>query len=283
MTTMILAVLLAAAAPPQQMDTTVAARPGGRVDVNVMGGRVTLRSWDRDAVRVRATLHDGQRVDVRQRGGDVTIESLHADAAALRSSYEVMVPRSYGVRVEGLNLAVDVQGVTGDVAIENIEGAIVVRSVTGAVRVESVAGEMTVEQVTGSVAANSVNQNIRLAQVRGDVQVEAVNGSVIMRGMDAGRVDASTVNGIIEYDGAIHDGGRYALRTHNGRITMSVPEAASASISVQARSGSVETAFPVPLASTRGQRVSFRVGGGSAVVDLQSFNGTVRLVRPGSR
>jgi DUF4097 and DUF4098 domain-containing protein YvlB len=284
MTMMILAALFAAALPlQQQTDTTVAVRSGARLDIEAIAGSATVRTWDRDAVRVRASHDAGTRVVVRQSQAGVRVESRSPGRTLPQVRYEVTVPRSFSVTIEGMNLSADVQGVTGDVSIENMEGTITVRSVTGRVTLESVSGEMLVQDVSGAVTASSVNQNIRLDRVRGDVVVEAVNGSVSMRGIDAARVRAATVNGIIEYDGTIHDGGSYTLKTHNGRITMSVPEQANANIAVSTRTGTVETTFPVSLSSTRNDQHRIRLGSGSATVDLQSYNGTVRLVRPSSR
>jgi hypothetical protein len=284
MTTIILAGLLLLAAPPQQGDTTLTVRPGGQLRLEAMTGEATVRTWDRDAVRVRATPVGDGRAVVRATAQGVTVETRPGRAGTLpRVTYEVTVPRSYGVAMEGINLRVDVEGVQGDVSVENIEGGITVRGVAGAVRLESVSGQVFLEDITGGVSATSVNQGIRLVRVRGDVSVEAINGSIVMREMNSTRVRASTVNGLIEYDGAVLDGGRYALSTHNGRITMTVPEQANASISVMTRSGRVETGFAVPLTDSRGSRMSFRVGTGSASVDLESFNGTIRLVRPGGR
>jgi DUF4097 and DUF4098 domain-containing protein YvlB len=284
MTTIILAGLLAFAPPlQQQLDTTISVRPGGQLHVEAMIGRATVQTWDRNAVRVRATPENDAHVTVRETAQGVSVGTRPGRGGPARVTYELTVPRGYAVALEGLNLRVDVEGVQGDVSVENIEGTIALRGVGGAVRLESVSGGMVLEDITGSVTANSINQNIRLARVRGDVSIEAVNGSIVMREMNSARVRAATVNGLIEYDGPIQDGGRYALSTHNGRITMSVPEQANANISVTTRSGRVETGFPVPLSDTRGNRMSFRLGTGSADVDLQSFNGTIRLVRPGGR
>jgi DUF4097 and DUF4098 domain-containing protein YvlB len=84
------------------------------------------------------------------------------------------------------------------------------------------------------------------------------------------------------YDGPIRNGGRYTLSTHNGDITLAATEKTSATVMVSTFSGDFESDFPVPLRETRkGRRFSFTLGGGSAQVSLESFQGTIRLVRPG--
>jgi hypothetical protein len=56
----------------------------------------------------------------------------------------------------------------------------------------------------------------------------------------------------------------------------------SAMVSVSTFSGDFESDFPVPVRETRkGRRFSFTLGAGSAQVSLESFQGTIRLVKPG--
>ena len=63
--------------------------------------------------------------------------------------------------------------------------------------------------------------------------------------VDATSLDASTVNGDVGYDGPVRSGGRYALSSHNGDVTLAVAESASATVSVSTFSGEFESDFPV--------------------------------------
>jgi DUF4097 and DUF4098 domain-containing protein YvlB len=265
----------------QQTDTTFAVQPGSRLQLDNLSGTAIVRTWDRNAVRVQARYSMPAQLRVRQQGGRVSVGAERAGSGrGLRVDYEITVPRSTPVRLDGVNMNATVEGVTGAVEIDNVEGSIVVRGTTGTVTVASVAGGVTIENVRGNVAVSTVNQGVRLRNVRGDVQAETVNGSITMHGIDARLVEASTVNGIVEYAGTVLDGGRYYLGTHNGRITMTVPEQTNAAVTVTTRTGQVETAFPVTIGGTKDGRLSFTLGSGSARVELESFNGTVRLVRP---
>jgi hypothetical protein len=54
-------------------------------------------------------------------------------------------------------------------------------------------------------------------------------------------------------------------------------------VAVSTFSGEFESEFPVPIRGTRkGKGFNFTLGGGSAQVTLESFQGTIQLVRPGS-
>ena len=79
----------------------------------------------------------------------------------------------------------------------------------------------------------------------GDVVIEGVNGAIVLTNIDGSTVRTSTVNGRVEFQGRIRQGGRYEFDTHNGDITVTVPGDASASVTVATHEGSVEADFPV--------------------------------------
>jgi hypothetical protein len=65
---------------------------------------------------------------------------------------------------------------------------------------------------------------------------------------------------------------------------VTVAEGSNASVAVSTFNGEFESEFPVPLSETRkGKGFNFTLGSGSAQVTLESFQGTIQLVRPGSR
>jgi DUF4097 and DUF4098 domain-containing protein YvlB len=281
MMSVLLAAVLVTGLAQQQTDTTFAVRPGSTLELENMAGSVVVRTWDRDAMRVQAVYSVPARLRVRQAGDVVTVDAQRAGAGVgLRVSYEITVPRSFSVDLSGMNLDATIEGVRGSVSIDNMEGSITVRGTTGSVSVVSISGAVTITDVRGPVTVSTVNQGLRLTGVRGDISAETVNGSVYMRDIEALAVRASTVNGEVQYAGTIADGGRYYLGTHNGRITMAVPERANATMEISTRMGQIDSAFPVRIGSMRNGRISFTLGTGSARVELESFNGTVRLVRP---
>jgi hypothetical protein len=284
MIAVLLAGVMALGAVQQQTDTTFAVRPGGQLELHAFGGRANVRTWDRNQIRVQARHDAAIRVSIRQRGSTTFIEpERRGGLPATGVRLDIFVPRSFDVRLEGLNLSADVEALRGRLHIENMEGSLNLRDITGDVTVESVSGPLRMEGIRGSVNVTAVNQSVHLTRVQGGITVETVNGSVILRDVDSDRASISTVNGFIDYDGRIHDGGRYFLGTHNGRITLSVPEQANARISVSAASGKVESAFPVSLGSMNRDSYAITVGTGSARIELESFNGNIQLVRPGGR
>jgi DUF4097 and DUF4098 domain-containing protein YvlB len=267
----------------QQTDTTFAVRAGSRLILDTHDGAAVVGVWNRNEIRVQAIHGERGSVSIRQSTSGVRVEAEGHRGPARGVRFEITVPREFGVAIDGVNIVATVDGVHGNVDVENIEGEITIRNVVGNVSIESVSGNVVVDNVRGNVEASSTNQGLRITGVRGNVEAETTNGSILMRAIEASLVEANTINGIIEYDGTVRDDGRYYLGAFNGRITMSIPESANASITVHTANGRIVTSFPVPLQSSRENRISFRVGSGSARVELESYNGTIRLVRPGGR
>jgi DUF4097 and DUF4098 domain-containing protein YvlB len=274
--------VLALATSQQQMDTTFAVRPGGELRLEAVNGSVTIDTWNRDAMRVRAR-HTGRTViELERSGSDVSIDAQHRGMPQA-VTFEVTVPRNYRIDIEGMSLQITVAGLRGAAALENAHGAIVVRDVTGPVDIESVSGGVTVENVRGDIVVSTVNQAINISGSRGNIEASTANGSIVMRNIDARSVDASTINGLVEYVGTVYDDGDYFLGTHNGRITMSIPAQANARVGIETRNGRVESDFPVRVEGAREGEHGFTLGSGSARIDLESYNGTIHLVRPRGR
>lgn len=266
----------------QQTDTTFNVRPNGTIAIENFGGAVTVRAWERNQVRVRATHSSRTAVEIDASGATVSVE-VTGRMMPGQADLELTVPKSYSVTAEGVNTAMDIDGVDGNVSVETVNGPVTVRNVRGRVNAESVQGAVLIEQVVGNVEAGSANQGVRLRNITGDVEIEAINGSIIMHGVDARAVSAESVNGAIEYDGQVRDNGRYSLATHNGRITMAIPERAGARVSVYTFNGRLSTSFGADIGAprNRGGRYNFTLGNGSAEIELESFSGMIQLVRPG--
>src|SRR5262249_39769554 len=92
----------------------------------------------------------------------------------------------------------------------------------------------------------------------------------------------STVNGTIAFDGQIRDKGSYRLTTHNGAVSMAMPERVNATLRVRTFGGSFRSTFPLRLDDQgRQNRFTLTLGDGSARIELGAFNGSISLGRPG--
>jgi DUF4097 and DUF4098 domain-containing protein YvlB len=288
---LVLALTLAQAAPAPaprqsapQTDETVSVQKGTRLNVNNFAGEVILKTWDKDSLHVVARHQPRTRVNIRQVTGAVNITSGGAVGPA-SVDYEITAPAWMPVRIEGTYNFVTIEGAQAEVYANTVRGDVIIRGGTGVVTAKSVEGDVDIQGARGKITVSSVNEKIKIADTSGEITAEAVNGDITMTGIDSKSVDASTVNGDIVYEGKIADGGHYSFNTHNGDISLGLPDTTNATFSLRTYNGSVSTDFTLAgfdrKDAQRGRRVTATLGSGSADVSLETFGGGIRL-RKGS-
>jgi hypothetical protein len=279
--TLVTGALALATAP--QMDTTVAVARGQRLDINAYGGEVTINAWNRNAIRIEGNASARDRIEVTSTATTVSVRTQGRRGPATDIELHISAPSWIALSLSGVHTDVKVEGVRAPITVETVEGDVAVTGGDGLVSLRSVQGSVALRGARGRISVNSVNEDVSVSNSSGEVVAATVNGEVKLQLSDAASVDASTINGDISYSGPIKNGGRYSLSTHNGDITMTMAEGTSASVAVSTYSGDFESEFSVPLRSTRkGKGFDFTLGSGSAQVTLESFQGTISLVRPGS-
>jgi DUF4097 and DUF4098 domain-containing protein YvlB len=267
----------------QQIDSTVPVERGQRLEVNAFAGDVAVTAWNRDAVRVQADPAGSTGVEIDRNATTVTIRTSGRRGPPAAVDLRITVPAWMALDLSGVNTEFSITGSRAAIAAETVQGDVTAQGGEGLVSLRSVQGSVSLSGAKGRIEVHSVNADVAVSASAGEVTAETVNGDVTLDRVDATSVTATSLNGDVSYDGPIRTNGRYALSTHNGDVTVSVAEGTSASVTVSTFNGEFASAFPVTLTETRkGKRFSFRLGGGSAQVTLESFQGTIELVRPGS-
>jgi DUF4097 and DUF4098 domain-containing protein YvlB len=272
-------VLLLAAPAIQSEDTTFAVDPRGRLRIADVRGELRVRTWTRPEVRITATREDIEGLRMRASGPLVHLEG---EQHGQQGDYEITIPATMAVGITGASSDVDVEGAGGEVSVETVHGDVTVSGGATLVSVRTTQGDIRVQRARGRVEANAASGDIDIDDVQGDLLAETISGEITLQRIASSSVQASAVSGDIVYDGTIRDGGRYALSTHSGDVTVGIPPGANVSLSVATFSGEFETDIPVQLTDTeRGRRFTLTLGSGSARMNVESFSGDVRLKRPG--
>lgn len=264
----------------QQTDTTFAVRPDARLVISGLGGEVVIRTWNRNEMRVVADHSSRDRLEVRTSASVVRLGIKSRRGAPRSVEYNVTMPATMNVEVDGTFMDVDVRGVRGEVQVETVQGDVHVEGGEGYLSAHSVQGDVEVSGARGRLRVHTTNGEVRVRDITGELIAETVNGEMSLINIDSRSVEAVTVNGDITYEGTIRDGGRYSLNTHNGDVAVSVPEEANVTVTVATFNGDFESDFPVTITGTRDKRFSFAIGDGSARLELESFGGSIRLRRP---
>jgi DUF4097 and DUF4098 domain-containing protein YvlB len=265
-----------------QTDQTVQVQKGTRLEVVNFAGDVIIRGWDGDNVRIEAEHSERDSVDIRTTDQRLVIRGRSRSGNARSLDYTISVPRWMAVRVTGTYADVQIEGVGADVTVETNRGDITVNGGSGFVSLNTVQGQIALSNAKGRVDVTSVNDGIRLADIAGDVSAETTNGAITLERIDSTNVDVYAVNGNVSYDGPIRDKGTYRFTTHNGNINLTVAEKANLTLSVRTYNGGFRSSFPVKLDDqSNRRRFSLALGNGSARVEVESFNGSIALRRPG--
>jgi DUF4097 and DUF4098 domain-containing protein YvlB len=271
--------------PSPRTDQTVPVKQGMRLNVNAFAGDIIVGVWGRDEIRVQAEHSVRDRVNIRTSDTQVIVRTSSSMGPPASMDLKITVPAWMRLDLSGTYTDVTVDGVQGQISVDTVSGDVTVKGGGEFVTLKSVEGVISLDGAKGRINVHSVNEGIKLSAVSGDVVAETINGSLTMQRMRADSVDAATVNGTISYEGTISEGGQYRITSHNGDVNVTVPDNASATVTVRTYNGSFVPNFPVPQddAGRRNQRSNFTLGGGSARMTLESFGGTIRMTKGGRR
>src|SRR5688500_13490616 len=260
-------------------DQTVNVHRGTRLTVSNHAGEVVMRTWDRDAVRVTARHMSRTKPGIRS--GETTLTVVGDGMGAI--DFDITVPSWMPVKVTGHYNYIELNGMGAEVTAENVRGDIEIKGGRGFITAKSIEGKIRISGTQGKVSVTAVNEGLVIENATGDVAIDSTNGNVTLTNVRAGAAEISTVNGNITYTGTLTDGGRYAFVTHNGTVRIGTQPNPNATLYVRSYGGSFSQSIGLkPQGETRsGRRNTFVAGNGSAQVEIESFNGSIRIFAAG--
>ena len=265
----------------QQTDTVIALDGATSLDIENSGGRISVTTWDRPEIRIQADHSRRAVIEIRRRSSGVI--SLEAESArggfASIVDFDLTVPASLNLSFEGWSTDVTVEGSNAEVDVETFEGDITIVGGSGSVTAETMSGEIHIDGADGVIEANSVAQDVRISNSSGEVYVETVGGSIILEGLSATIVEAGSVGGRVSFEGTVVDGGDYFFGSHGGTISITIPEASNASVSLASIHGNISSDFSDAPDLERGARNTFTIGNGGANIEAETFGGRIVLRR----
>lgn len=268
---------------PQRVDTTVSLERGGTLSVSVWSGRVNISAGSGSSVRVRGTV-ERDAMELRARSSSVSISMESEIRHGGRAELDITVPEGTNIVLEGYSAPYVVRGVKGAVQAETLSGSIRVSDAVGRVTLETVSGNIDVSGVDGDVRAETVSGSVAMNDVNGGVESESVSGTISIGRAKSSSVRAESVSGTISYRGTFDPSGNYEFKSHAGRVVLSMPADAGATVSLQTFSGNVDSDFPVTLETGRSRmghesRFQFKIGNGRSRIVLETFSGDIKIQR----
>jgi hypothetical protein len=273
-----LTLLLALGASVQAADTTVTLNRGDRVVIEGLSGEIVVTASAGNDLEVRGESGTTP-VEVRRTGATVLVG---AEGPRRRRSVDaaISLPSWVELEVRGAMLDLSVTGIDGPIRVENVGGDVTVRDADGAVDVRSIRGEILVTDARGGVRASSQTDDVTLVRVSGPVEVHSGDGDINLQAIESASLRAETLDGDVTFSGAIEAGGTYGFYLHDGDALIELPASLSARISVSTFDGEFVSDFPVRLERFSGGReFDFVIGSGAAVLEIEVFDGEIRLLQ----
>ncbi len=219
----------------------------GRVAVSNVNGSITVDVWDNPQVKLEYT----KTADTRERLAEVEIKiDARQDSLTVETNFDKWKRNEN--RAENRNNFFEVQ-----YHLTVPRGAVLdeISTVNGAVNIKD-AGSLT--------KASTVNGEVNATNLRG------------------GTANLSTVNGTVNADfDQLPAGGKIALNVVNGRVNLTIPSDADATLRANSLNGNITNDFGLPVRKGQyvGRDLYGKIGGGAAQIRLNSVNGELSVKR----
>lgn len=237
----------------------------GTLDLSNVNGTITIETWDRADVEVRADKIVKSSSDAEANKVLARLKVI-VDAKPNRVRVEARHPRSQGGLLSWLSGR----------AVQSVKVEFRVRIPREAdLRIENVNGGIHLAGGKGVLRLTTVNGSVETTGAAGTLTLESVNGGITAQGT-RGSLEASTVNGRIEAELADLGTGKTTLESTNGGITLRLPTSARANLSASTVNGRVRCDLGV-AGTTKRTKVQGTLNGGGAEIEVGTVNGSIDI------
>ncbi len=282
--TTILTCLVASTALAVDVDRTVDAADDGHVDVSNISGAIEVAGWNQNKVEVTGTIGRNVKELIVERDGNkvlIKVKLPRSGGRGTDADLHIKVPKNSSVNVGTVSADIDVVEVTGDLSLHSVSGNVTTEYTGADTKAESVSGDVEVagDGADGEVIASTVSGDLVLVRIAGDIEATSVSGDVTVEESSFVRAEINTVNGDIDIDGDLRDGGKMVVDTVNGDIDIEFAGDVSAEFEIDTFNGAIRNCFGPKAERTSkyapGWELEFTEGDGEGAVTISTMNGDV--------
>lgn len=216
----------------------------GRVSVANVNGSIVVEAWDRNEVRLEAT----KIADSKESLADVEIKvESTADSFSVEADYREWKWNDKSDKQRNRKIEVEFKLSVPRTAMLN--------------EVETVNGSVTVSNFVNYTKISAVNGHVNAGNLRGTASLSTVNGQVTA-----------------DFD-QLETGSKISLSTVNGRVNLTIPSDANATIKADSLNGNITNDFGLPVRKGEyvGRDLHGKVGNGDVQIKLNSVNGPLAI------
>ena len=283
--------LLAAAVNAEEINETLDADADGKVEIYNTSGSVTVEGWSRNAVEVTGTLGEEVEEFIFEREDDTVvvkvkpIQGKRSGGRSTSSYITVRAPQKSSIEVATISADIDIEGIEGEQELQSVSGNIDARAFAAELEAETVSGniDVTGSNMDSETELATVSGSISARDFAGTIDMESVNGGLGVMGGSFTDAAMETVNGRIQFESNLRDGGDLDIETVNGKVIVNFVGSLSAEIDVNTFNGRIKNCFgPKPERTSKyapGWELNFTEGSGDGSVSIATLNGGVAICR----
>jgi hypothetical protein len=280
-------------------EEAISVDPNVNVKFCVAEGTLKINGWSRDEVRVFVRNGRPLAMKVLERSSDSDKPNWVMLSSALpkvrppgrvseclaADSVEIDLPQTASVTMEARTSGATIDTVKS-VSVRVIEGSINIRNVSGGIKAETFQGDVILESSSGQISLQTTTGNIIASDVQpgsiGDLmRAKTSSGAVSLQRVSHRQIEANSISGSLEFDGAFLPGGIYNFKTSNGSISLDLAPDTSCTIAASYGFGSFDSGFPLKIlteqVSPGGKSVVATIGEGSSTLNLTTSSGRIAI------
>ncbi|HEY6804720.1 MAG TPA: DUF4097 family beta strand repeat-containing protein [Pyrinomonadaceae bacterium] len=249
----------------EKIERTMPIDSHASITLCVMSGKIVVRGWEKNELRVRSTDADQlefRPIDKAKEATtpatrvDVMVNDKHTprgDCQAL-ADVEMDVPKDATVQVQTRDGDIFITGVAGAYAGSQ-NGDIMIDHVSSFVEAGSVGGSISLENSTGRVSLSSAGGGVEVANVKAvtdddTFEVGTVSGDIQLNQISNPKVSTKTVNGAVTLSGPLARAGNYSFTTMGGDVVLMIPTSSSFTLNAKvSQTSDIVSDFPLKYTS----------------------------------
>ena len=226
------------------VDRNIAAEPGGEVVISNVSGRVDVRGWDRNEVRVTGSLDEGvDRLDLESSSGRTTIKVVlpRGNSHDGDADLTIQVPKGSSVEVGAVSADISSHGVFGTQRLKSVSGEITADVAGDDSEVRSVSGNVTVRGSGKPInlRMSSVSGSLKLSDGAGKLDLVTVSGDARAQMDEASEIRGRTTSGDLELRAKLTKDGRVDVEAVSGHLRLRLPSPSALSTEIESFSGDI--------------------------------------------
>ncbi len=269
----------------ETVDRSVKASAEGRVVVENIAGSITVIGWNKKEIHIEGTLGDEvKELKVRTEKKKTSIKVVyHKGRKNISEGADLIikVPERSKLEVDCISAQVITSELVGELELSSISGKVEFTGWCKELEAESISGDVVVDGGADEISLESISGRIKARGNTAEIKVETVSGSILLQYETFLDLSAETVSGNIKIVGDFDPKSSINCDVVNGTITLVVPANVSADFEASTFNGNIDNDFGQKANRTNkyapGKELEFTVGGGDADVELNSFNGDIRI------